>query len=75
VKFEVLTAVTVKVTVFEDIMPYSPISITDVSEECSAFIFRVFLSCPEDCDSMSLLNVCETCTTAAGGGKFTMNVL
>jgi hypothetical protein len=38
--FEVLRAVTMKSTVFWDTKPCSLITFTDVSEECTASIFR-----------------------------------
>jgi hypothetical protein len=41
VGFEVLTAVVMKISVSWDITPYSPVKLTDISEENIASIFRV----------------------------------
>jgi hypothetical protein len=55
--FEVLSAVTVKsTTVFWDVMPWSPVEFTDISEERTASIFRVLLHCLE---TISFSEICE----------------
>jgi hypothetical protein len=41
VGFEVLTAVVMQITLFWDIMPCSPLKVTNVSEEHIASIFRI----------------------------------
>jgi hypothetical protein len=39
--FDVLMAVVIKSTIFWDVRPCSPAKSTDVSEECTASVFRV----------------------------------
>jgi hypothetical protein len=41
VRFEVLTAVALKVTIFRDVTSCSLVHFTDVSEERTSYIFRV----------------------------------
>jgi hypothetical protein len=54
VKSEVLSPVTVIITVFWNVTPCSLTYLTGVSEECTVSIFRV-----QDGDRMFLTKVCE----------------
>jgi hypothetical protein len=56
-KFQILTAVSMKVTVFWDVVPCSPVKFTDVSEVLAASIMKVIIALMKEAGSTSEMSV------------------